>query len=134
MEIVVGIIVYILLTIFFWLIIQRALEMEAQGKITVIRNKFDWFFNIIVYILPSIIFLLDIPNIEPLKFYIITCLGFTFIMCMSVCDTNNTIETKIGASIIKIIIGIESIFVIIGFLIILLLLIVGSDKNKRSRT
>ena len=82
MEIIVAIVVYIFVTIFLWLIIQAVWEMQNQNQITIIRNNFDLFFNIIIYILPAIIFLLDIPNLDPMTFYIIACLGLTFIMCM----------------------------------------------------
>lgn len=129
MEIAI-IVTYILLTIFFGILIKDYYEKQKRGQIVIFKNSYDMFFNVIVYIAPAIIFFVEIENIDKLLCYILMCVGFTILLCISAFSSNNSLGKKITASIIKVITGIESIFVCVFILIILFLLFNKSNRRN----
>lgn len=125
-----SIIAIIIFTILFAIIIKDSWQYQQRGEITIYRNIYDMFFNAIVYILPAIVFFIDKPWFNNTLCYVLLCIGFSVFMCVSAWDSNYTLGSKILASIIKIITGIETILVIIVVLLLLLLIFGGKGDSR----
>ena len=123
----------LILAIFFGILLKDFWERQQRGEIVIYRNNYDLFFNSIVFILPTLVFFIDKPGFNNVLCYILLCIGFSIFMCVSACDSNNTIENKVLASVIKIIIGIEVPLVLAFILLALLLIFGGKDRYRRNR-
>jgi len=127
----IGIIIALIIaTIFFGIMIWEFWKLQAEGEITIYRNTYDLFFNAVVYILPAAVFFIEYPGFNNTVCYFSLCIGFSILMCVSAWDSNDSVFTKIVASIVKIITGIETILIIAVTLLLLLLLFSGMGNNK----